>query len=79
MKFEFGRVKHYVGGSWVDSLGRESAEVTNPATGEKLGSVPIGTAADVDAAVKAAARGLPDLARGPRRRRARGTCSTSAT
>jgi malonate-semialdehyde dehydrogenase (acetylating) / methylmalonate-semialdehyde dehydrogenase len=53
MKFEFGRVKNYVGGSWVDSLGRESAEVANPATGEKLGAVPMGTAGDVDAAVKA--------------------------
>ena len=55
MKFEFGRVKNYVGGEWVDSTGRESFDVANPATLEKLGSVPVGTAADVDAAVQAAA------------------------
>jgi malonate-semialdehyde dehydrogenase (acetylating)/methylmalonate-semialdehyde dehydrogenase len=54
MKFEFGKVRNYVGGKWVDSVSREAADVTNPATGEKLGSVPVGTAADVDAAVKAA-------------------------
>jgi malonate-semialdehyde dehydrogenase (acetylating)/methylmalonate-semialdehyde dehydrogenase len=56
MKFDFGKVKNYVGGEWVDSTGRESFDVTNPATLEKLGSVPVGTAADVDAAVNAAKR-----------------------
>jgi malonate-semialdehyde dehydrogenase (acetylating)/methylmalonate-semialdehyde dehydrogenase len=54
MKFDFGKVKNYVGGEWVESRGRESFDVTNPATLEKLGSVPMGTAADVDAAVRAA-------------------------
>lgn len=54
MKFDFGKVKNYVGGAWVESNGRETAEVTNPATGAKLGAVPMGTGADVDAAVKAA-------------------------
>ncbi len=53
MKFDFGKVKNYVGGAWVESVGRDAADVTNPATGEKLGSVPMGTAGDVDAAVKA--------------------------
>ena len=32
MKFEFGKVKNYVGGEWVNSTGRESFDVTNPAT-----------------------------------------------
>ncbi|HEY2515653.1 MAG TPA: CoA-acylating methylmalonate-semialdehyde dehydrogenase [Polyangiaceae bacterium] len=54
MKFDFGRVKNYVGGAWVESSGREATEITNPATGERLGSVPMGTAGDVDLAVKAA-------------------------
>src|SRR5271168_3536080 len=54
MKFDFGKVKNYVGGEWVESSGRESFDVTNPATLEKLGSVPVGTAADVEAAVQAA-------------------------
>jgi malonate-semialdehyde dehydrogenase (acetylating)/methylmalonate-semialdehyde dehydrogenase len=54
MKFDFGTVRNYVGGKWVESTGRESMPVTNPATLEKLGAVPVGTAADVDAAVKAA-------------------------
>ena len=53
------RIKNYVGGKWVDSTSKEVVELTNPATGERLGSVPVGTAADVDAAVKAAAAAFP--------------------
>ena len=68
MKFDFGKVKNYVGGDWVESTGRESFDVTNPATGEKLGSVPVGTAADVDAAVAAAKEAFATWRRRPRRR-----------
>jgi malonate-semialdehyde dehydrogenase (acetylating)/methylmalonate-semialdehyde dehydrogenase len=71
MKFDFGRVKNYVGGNWVDSGGRETAEVTNPATGERLGTVPMGTAADVDAAVKAGQEAFKTWSQVPVANRAR--------
>jgi len=71
MKFDFGKVKNYVGGEWVESKGRESFEVTNPATLEKLGSVPVGTAADVDAAVQAAKKAFTTWREVPVANRAR--------
>lgn len=45
----------YIGGSWVSPLGTDTIDVTNSATEEVLATVPLGTAADVDAAVAAAA------------------------
>ena len=44
----------YIGGSWVDSHGDDAIDVHNPSNGEVIGSIPAGTAADVDDAVKAA-------------------------
>ena len=44
----------YIGGSWVKSVGDESAAVINPATEEVIGKAPVGTAAVADAAVAAA-------------------------
>jgi acyl-CoA reductase-like NAD-dependent aldehyde dehydrogenase len=46
----------YIGGEWVPSSGSETIDVIDPATEEVIGSVPAGTADDVDRAV-AAARG----------------------
>jgi len=46
-------------------------EVTNPATGEVIRHVPLGNAADVDAAVRAATAALPDWRAAPPLRRAR--------
>lgn len=48
------KVKNYVGGEWVLSSSREWRPVTNPATGDLIGDVPVGNETDVDAAVKAA-------------------------
>jgi malonate-semialdehyde dehydrogenase (acetylating) / methylmalonate-semialdehyde dehydrogenase len=48
------KVRNYIGGEWAASTSSEYATVTNPATGDKLGTVPMGTARDVDAAVGAA-------------------------
>jgi malonate-semialdehyde dehydrogenase (acetylating) / methylmalonate-semialdehyde dehydrogenase len=53
------RVQNYIGGQWVASANPEYAPVTNPATGEPLGSVPMGSARDVDDAVKAARTAFP--------------------
>src|SRR2546422_3302490 len=44
----------YIGGKWVDPKGRKRFETVNPATGETLGTFPLGTAEDVNAAVRAA-------------------------
>jgi aldehyde dehydrogenase (NAD+) len=44
---------HFIGGQFVTSAARR-LDVFNPATSEKLGTVPQGTAKDVDAAVAAA-------------------------
>lgn len=48
------QLRNYIGGEWVQSATTEWQEITNPATGESLGQVPLGTRADVDSAVQAA-------------------------
>ncbi len=53
------RVQNYIGGTWRDSANPEHVPVHNPATGELLGSVPMGSARDVDAAVAAAKAAFP--------------------
>ncbi len=59
----------YIDGTWTPSDGSASIEVINPATGKVIGSVPAGTAADVDAAATAARRASPDWAATPVARR----------
>ncbi len=53
-RIEARREQLYVGGRWVDSTGSETIAVVDPTTARPMGSVPAGTAADVDAAVAAA-------------------------
>src|SRR3954449_5435797 len=50
---------NYVGGRWTASSSSEALDVSNPATGEVLARVPLSSAADLDAAVKAAREALP--------------------
>src|SRR5688572_14421317 len=52
--------KNFVGGEWVDAVEGETMEVVNPSTGEPIAEVPKGTQADVDRAVDAARKALPD-------------------
>src|SRR4029077_14046142 len=52
--------KAFVGGEWVDSASGETMDVINPATGEGVAAVPRGSAEDVDRAVAAAAKALPE-------------------
>lgn len=47
-------LKHYIGGEWVASEGGSTKTVINPATEAPVSDVVMGTAADVDKAVKAA-------------------------
>jgi acyl-CoA reductase-like NAD-dependent aldehyde dehydrogenase len=51
--------KIYIDGAWVPSQGSGTIDVFDSTNGEVLGRVPNGNAADVDAAVKAAAAAFP--------------------
>jgi aldehyde dehydrogenase (NAD+) len=50
--------RHYIGGKWT-AVGGAGFETKNPATGDVLATVATASAADVDAAVKAARAALP--------------------
>ncbi|MDX6511704.1 MAG: aminobutyraldehyde dehydrogenase [Gaiellaceae bacterium] len=60
MSVATSRYQNFVGGSWVDAVEGETAEILNPATGETIAEVPQGTQADVDRAVAAAKAALPE-------------------
>ncbi|MBN9010837.1 MAG: aldehyde dehydrogenase family protein, partial [Rhizobiales bacterium] len=66
-----GVTRLFVGGAWKKAAGSESFETVAPATGEVLARVAQATAADVDAAVKAAARAQPAWAALPGHERAK--------
>jgi 1-pyrroline dehydrogenase len=61
MKTAIKRHQMFIGGRWVDSSGGEVQEVTNPATGEPIATVPKGSAEDVDRAVAAARKAYDDV------------------
>jgi 1-pyrroline dehydrogenase len=52
--------KNFVGGEWVDAVEGGTMEVLNPATGEVIAEVPQGGQSDVDRAVEAAKKALPE-------------------
>src|SRR5215813_3239728 len=52
--------KNFVGGELVDAVEGGTMEVLNPATGEVIAEVPEGTQGDVDRAVEAAKKALPE-------------------
>ncbi len=56
---------NYFGGAWTRSTASEYLPVANPATSERLASVPSGTKQDVDAVVRAAAVAFPAWRRTP--------------
>jgi len=47
-------LRFYVGGQWIEPLGRETMPIMDPATEDRIGTVSLGTAADVDCAVRSA-------------------------
>ena len=61
----FDRDQLYINGAWVAPAGKGRLTVTNPATGEPLGSVPEGAVADAEAAVAAARAAFDAWARTP--------------
>lgn len=56
---------NYVGGAWRASTATDAQDVKNPATGETLARVPLSSAAEVDAAVAAAAKAFEGWRRTP--------------
>ncbi|MFZ6003992.1 MAG: aldehyde dehydrogenase family protein [Actinomycetota bacterium] len=54
--------KIYIDGAWVPSAGSGSIDVFDSTNGEVIGRIPKGSAADVDAAAKAAAAAFPEWA-----------------
>jgi malonate-semialdehyde dehydrogenase (acetylating)/methylmalonate-semialdehyde dehydrogenase len=66
----YGDLKNFVGGKWVDSTATEWLDDTNPATGQRIARVPLSPKEDVDAAVQAALaaweewRETPPISRG---------------
>jgi malonate-semialdehyde dehydrogenase (acetylating)/methylmalonate-semialdehyde dehydrogenase len=59
------RLQNYVNGSWQRSSASDYTNVTNPATAEVMGSVPLSPAAEVAQAVEAAAAAIPEWRRTP--------------
>jgi len=59
------KLTHYINGQWTALHTSEWRDVVNPATGEILASVPMADAADVNAAVEAAAAAFPEWRRTP--------------
>src|SRR6478672_6359963 len=64
-------ISHFINGKPVKSASGRGGDVFNPATGEKVRRVDFANAADVDAAVKAAAAAFPGWAATPPLTRAR--------
>jgi aldehyde dehydrogenase (NAD+) len=56
------RLQFYIDGSWVDPVAPEPLDIVNPATERPCGRISVGTAADVDRAVAAAARAFESFA-----------------
>ena len=52
-------LKFYIDGAWVDPVELKTLDVENPATEQVAGRIALGSAADVDKAVKAARKAFP--------------------
>jgi len=56
-------LKFYIDGAWVDPVTPKTLDVINPATEEAVAKISMGSAADVDKAVKAARKAFPAFSR----------------
>jgi aldehyde dehydrogenase (NAD+) len=61
--------KFFIDGAWVSPAGRRELDVINPATEQAVGKILLGTAEDVDAAVKAARAAFESFAQTSREER----------
>ncbi|MER7972411.1 gamma-aminobutyraldehyde dehydrogenase [Streptomyces sp. NPDC096080] len=59
MTSELRRLRNYIDGAFRDAADGRTTEVVNPVTGEAYASAPLSGAADVDAAMSAAAAAFP--------------------
>ncbi len=59
----------YIDGEWVEPIEPKLFDVINPATEEVAGQISLGSAEDVDRAVKAARRAFPSYSRTSRKDR----------
>lgn len=48
------KILNYIGNQWIESKARETVDVVNPATGERLTVTPLSTKKEVDQAAIAA-------------------------
>jgi aldehyde dehydrogenase (NAD+) len=62
-------LKFYIDGAWVDPVSPKTLAVENPATEEVCGTISIGSAADVDKAVKAARKAFATFSQTSREER----------
>ena len=62
-------LKFYIDGEWVDPVEPNSMDVINPATEDPMGTISVGSAADVDKAVAAAKRAFPAFSKTSRQER----------
>lgn len=62
-------LQFYIDGAWVDPVASRPFDVINPATEQPVGTIALGTAADVDRAVSAAQAAFPAFARTSRKER----------
>src|SRR6201990_2929704 len=62
-------LKFYIDGQWVDPLRPNAFDVENPATEQVSGKISLGSADDVDVAVKAARRAFAGWSQTPREQR----------
>lgn len=63
------KLQFYIDGQWVDPVEPRTMDVVNPATEEVYGRISIGSAADVDIAVTAAARAFESFSKTTREER----------
>jgi malonate-semialdehyde dehydrogenase (acetylating)/methylmalonate-semialdehyde dehydrogenase len=61
----FTKVSNYINGQWVESSATDWADITNPATGERIAQCPLSDTSEVNAAVEAAAAAFPEWRRTP--------------
>ncbi len=62
-------LKFYIDGKWVDPVEPKTLDVIDPATEQPIGRISLGSAADVDRAVKAAERAFESYSRTTREER----------
>src|SRR5687768_8548637 len=61
--------RFYIDGEWVDPIEPDILDVINPATEEVCGRISLGTAQDIDRAVRAARRAFDSFSRTSREER----------